>query len=273
MEIDKSNWKLTNVKWEDSKIIWSRWALGDTVKATKTFFELHSVEYPDAPLDRMTIKKVREEISRMPIEICTKLIEEVPEARELVLMARPELESILSETRIKEELPRYIQHDIEVFQKSDAILSDKELLGILSRLEEVLLFWDSDLSKIWEYLLFFDLPSNLYSDANLRYLCHLSANSIRNVFAILEKDSCERMYLRDELGNGEDRYSPDSLYNEEYTLLPGVILPVYRHMKEADPDWLRDKKEKYHVELRQLTADCRSSYNNYRAAVRDTLAQ
>lgn len=273
MEIEKSNWKLTNVNWEVSKVIWSRWALGDTVKATKTFLELHSEDYPSAPLDRTTITKVREEISRMPIEICRKLIREVPETRYLVSMGRPDLQSILSETRTKEELPSYIQHDIDIFQKATTILSDKDLSSILLSIDETMLFRDSDLSKIWEYLLFFDLPSNLYSDANLRYLCHISTNDIRNVFSILEIDSCERMYLSDELGDEEYRYDTDSWYDQEYTLLPGVILPLYRHLKQADPEYLREKKDRYRLDLQQITARCRNSYENYRSAVRDTLFQ
>lgn len=42
-------------------------------------------------------------------------------------------------------------------------------------------------------------------------------------------------------------------------------------LKEADPNLLRKKKEKYQIQLQRLTANCMNSNNNYRSAVRDTL--
>ena len=77
----KPAWALTNVSWETRKVIWLRWAKGDTIQATQRFLELNQGEYADAPIDPKTIKKVREELDNLPDELAKTLIKELPEIK------------------------------------------------------------------------------------------------------------------------------------------------------------------------------------------------
>lgn len=72
-------WRKTRANWEIRKIIWERWALGDTERDTVIFFESNSEKYPNGPLHRHTINKVRKELLNLPVTLLNKLASELPE--------------------------------------------------------------------------------------------------------------------------------------------------------------------------------------------------
>ncbi len=84
MKQAKPSWKKTNVPWEIKKVIWQRWALGDTEKETVQYFDCHRDEYQNAPGHRDTISKVRDELLELPIDLLEQVMNEVPETRQLV---------------------------------------------------------------------------------------------------------------------------------------------------------------------------------------------
>ncbi len=87
---EKPNWAKTNVNWGIRKVIWQRWALGETVKDSLKFFQLHKTEYEDAPWDRNTVAAVRNELASLPFELLHKLLEEIPETRTFLMQQRPD---------------------------------------------------------------------------------------------------------------------------------------------------------------------------------------
>jgi hypothetical protein len=96
MTPSKPSWQKTNVRWEIRKLIWQRWALGDKVPNTLTFFDLHKGEkgYKDVPTDRSTIIKIRGELAHVPLELLHKLLEELPEVKSFLYDQRPDFKQI-----------------------------------------------------------------------------------------------------------------------------------------------------------------------------------
>ena len=90
MRQPKPGWKKTNTPWEIEKVIWLRWALGDTKKETVHYLDGHRDEYPNAPVHRDTIKTVRGEFLALPSELLDKLISDLPEIEHFVKEKRPD---------------------------------------------------------------------------------------------------------------------------------------------------------------------------------------
>ena len=90
MSSEKPSWAKTNVSWDIRKVIWQRWAMGDTVKGTIAFFQLHRDKYENAPLDRNTVATVRNELAGLPFELLHKLLEEMPETKTFLMEQRPD---------------------------------------------------------------------------------------------------------------------------------------------------------------------------------------
>ena len=87
----KPSWALTLVDWEIKKVIWRYWFLGFTLHRTKEIFKDKNSPYPEyAPVSVDTVKKVRQELSRMPVELLDKLIAEEPELEPFVTEKRPD---------------------------------------------------------------------------------------------------------------------------------------------------------------------------------------
>ncbi len=84
MRQGKLSWPKTRVPWEIKVVVWRRWALGDTKAQTVAFFELNIEEYPKAPLHVDTIRKVRDELTVLPIELLDKLLRDMPELGSLI---------------------------------------------------------------------------------------------------------------------------------------------------------------------------------------------
>lgn len=88
MSSEKPSWAKTNVSWDIRKVIWQRWSMGDTVKGTIDFFQLHRDKHPNAPLDRNTTASVRNELVGLPVELLQKLLEEMPEIKTFLMEQR-----------------------------------------------------------------------------------------------------------------------------------------------------------------------------------------
>jgi len=90
MASEKPSWAKTNVGWDIRKVVWQRWAMGDTIAATMTFFDSNMTEYKKAPFDRNTIAAVRNELGDLPIELLHKLLKELPEIETFLMKQRPD---------------------------------------------------------------------------------------------------------------------------------------------------------------------------------------
>lgn len=92
MTSPEPSWKRTNVRWEIRKLIWRRWSLGDTIANTLAFFELRQTDkdLKDAPTDRNTIAKVRDELAHVPLEVLLELVKEMPEIATFLRQQRPD---------------------------------------------------------------------------------------------------------------------------------------------------------------------------------------
>lgn len=121
MKLKKPRWVKTTVPWETKKVIWQRWALGNTERHTVRFFELNLDKYPYAPLHVDTVRKVQEELLELPIECLDKLVEELPELESFIKEKRPDY--------LLERPGKFIPpspHSIELATTALAIATDLE---------------------------------------------------------------------------------------------------------------------------------------------------
>lgn len=108
--------------WDVKVKIWERQALNDNIAATQRHFEHNAGEegYPEYPPDRNTIRKIREELLKLPPELVLKL---PPEVKTFVISKRPEM---------KEKLERLRQ---DSYQQTGRQLTDANYLRVRTQRE------------------------------------------------------------------------------------------------------------------------------------------
>ncbi|MGB6872721.1 MAG: hypothetical protein WBE46_01025 [Dehalococcoidia bacterium] len=79
-----TRWRKSRVPWDTKKVIWQRYARGESLENIRIYLELHQDELRGVPFDRATIKKVIDELREMPNELKDKLISELPEIKSVV---------------------------------------------------------------------------------------------------------------------------------------------------------------------------------------------
>jgi hypothetical protein len=126
----KPEWQKTNVKWEDRLLIWELWAKGYTLSRTVQYLELNVDKYPEAPLDRDTINKVRDEWFQLPQSLRKEAIKEKSVMESLL----HEKESI-GEDRQKEGLNIFIKEQMKVHIE-DLTVASKDLVRNMMLLPE-----------------------------------------------------------------------------------------------------------------------------------------
>ncbi|MCP3682265.1 MAG: hypothetical protein GY861_06195 [bacterium] len=73
------------MSWEGKKLVWSRYARGETVQNTIIYLEsLEEAVYTDRIFDRDSIGKVRKELREMPLSMMKELVKELPEIQGFV---------------------------------------------------------------------------------------------------------------------------------------------------------------------------------------------
>ena len=180
MRREKPTYKLTNTSWEGTKLIWWRWALGDTKSAILRFFDLNrgNKEYEEVPRHRDTIAKVISEFALYPKEHIIEFVKEYPETEQFVIGQRPDLQTYqevpiehseadtnidsVHNTEQQEENNKVdalkLQHDREKFIESETILTEKKLDTLLYRLLGLRFFME-EAAMLEKYLRFFDMES------------------------------------------------------------------------------------------------------------------
>jgi hypothetical protein len=101
-----ASWMKTNTTWEVRKAVWLRWSLGDSADKTLDFLSGNTVQFPDAPVDRGTIAKIRDELLLLPLDLVRLLIKELPDTgiRSFVLEKRPDLCGKLEEEELSQPI-------------------------------------------------------------------------------------------------------------------------------------------------------------------------
>ena len=188
----KPRWQKTNVSWEIRRIIWQRWAQGDTVPQTVNFFELHQGEYRNVPFDRGTIKKVKDELLDIPAELASKLINELPEVKSFLLEQRPDLKVELEQlSEGSEATPKWetdekqsneivdaslhalteldidkLHHARKIFEELDNILNEKDVFEIAYKIEAGNALFNENNDKIQKFLYYANLDATYHYEIN-----------------------------------------------------------------------------------------------------------
>ena len=79
-----TRWRRSRVPWETKKVIWQRYARGESLENIRIYLELHQDELKRVPFDRATIRKVIDELREMPIDLKSQLISELPEIKTVI---------------------------------------------------------------------------------------------------------------------------------------------------------------------------------------------
>ncbi len=74
--------------WETKKLIWKLWESGATISNTLTHFEENPQEHP--VYSRQTIAKVRDELTKLPVNKLDQLLSELPEIKDFIKELRPD---------------------------------------------------------------------------------------------------------------------------------------------------------------------------------------
>ncbi|HEX78481.1 MAG TPA: hypothetical protein G4O03_08790 [Dehalococcoidia bacterium] len=146
----------------------------------------------------------------------------------------------------------YKQHDIEVFEKSDSIMSEKELRALLYRLDAGGRYHDSESLKLAEFLHFFNYESNQYISSKLRDLADKMCNALGEL--------------------GKFMWASDAFFD----IGKGGMNKLYPAFEIIERRGLSEEKyrkqfKEYQDELQKLVETASQAYRDYRVHVRETL--
>jgi hypothetical protein len=203
------------------------------------------------------------------------------------------------ESLTPKQVNRGIEHDIQIFQKSDNIMNERKF-EILVNLLHNARFFESQLNRILQFLDFFHYESNNYVDFQLRHLSyklciHLNALSEFIQKYSVEKDIWENLVEKTEYQSEIDDEWHRKLYilasenhkrvlddnnadaeEQEYLVkqYPPYVQSEYNDLIKKGELKSEDFNSKYNYWIREfetLINDLRIAHSEYRAAVRDML--
>jgi hypothetical protein len=283
MSTKKLNIYKTHVPWRIKKVIWIRYASGETNENIKKYFQLNADKFKDAPKSVDTISKVRHELDVLDGGIVAKLIQEVPNVKEFVLRQRPDLKETIQElvrptvkeivggeglnktdnepiinhkislVAKNEQIPNITKHDERVFMASDAILNELTLMDFLDTLGREHAYRVST-CKIDAFVRFFYLLSN-------KYLSPTLAQSVLSLQSDLTKLF---RFLVNHFFSYPDTQNETDL---RLALRPELLEAIHDGDAEAEK-----KYNKFSKKLEDLIDCVKQTYSNYRKAIRDNLA-
>jgi len=139
------------------------------------------------------------------------------------------------------------QHDIEIFKKSEEIMSETKAIAHMNRLQTP--DW-SIRSKWWPdtnyYLWFFSFEGNRYVNRNLDKLCKKWLDAFYNL-----EDSAATYFFSE---------------GDRYAFMPAGYQHYIHCTDEAQPEYQRAFKE-----LESLSKEAKKAYIKYREAIKQTL--
>lgn len=160
--------------------------------------------------------------------------------------------------RVLQRIP-YRQHDIEIFQKADAIMSEKNLVGLLESLQAGHCYRDSQSSKLDEFLWFFDYESNRYVSKKLYDLAERLCDALHELGRFLWASDAFFDVPRGGPGN-------DQLFK----LYPAYEIIERRGVDETE---YHKQRSEYVDKLEKIVETTRQAYKDYRIHIRETLFQ
>ena len=301
-------WPLTNQPWELKVVVWEKTAIGDRVATIEKWLQLNSIQLDTGeeetfPLDRGTIRTIREELAYVPEYLLVKLPDTVAGYRTEKLgipdhqvtkdpthtsVDKGEL-SVSDESKQDSshstadqayedmfgESPKVApdnmtaqdefairQHDVEIFDKSDAIMDERSLMALLLALEVGRLYsFITHGRALMGLVIFMEYESNKYLSSGL----YGRAESLR-----------QSLFDLDNFLNWPGHFYGTGPLSEEYPSIHSIFSLYPRDAVEKDPrtdlDHEYDQQyEAYTDELDKLIDATRFAYREYRALVRETL--
>lgn len=169
--------------------------------------------------------------------------------------SRNESEGVWDEElkKLLERVP-FRQHDIDIFEKSDAMMNEQGLEGFLWNLEMNEFCMRSQWIKVDKFLQFFNYESNRYVSRTLYELAEKVCDTLDELCKFLD----DKIYPY-RLGDGSD---------VELCLYPDY--EVVGDQKLTRQEW----EEQFHcyvAELKKLVLSARQAYKAYRIAIRQIL--
>jgi hypothetical protein len=223
----KSRWPLTQQTWDVKVKVWERMAHGEKDAAITRWSQLNLPEVEEG-LDRGTISRIREELLLIPEWLVRDLPETVRgyRAGELGLQNSPlEVSSPVSPPA--HNAMAISKHDVEIFEKSDALMSNVDIRGVTDHLEYGQAYKYSHLRTMVTFRDFFTLESNRYVAPELDSgivrlctaltdLCMFLASSAFTIVGDQNDDINFKLDRYHEVLRNREIYSQEA-YDSEYT--------------------------------------------------------
>jgi hypothetical protein len=149
------------------------------------------------------------------------------------------------------------QHDIEIFNKSDAIMSEAKLKNFLWPLDGgPPIYYYSQADYVSQYLDFFSYVGNQYIDTELKTINQTLCDALTELGTFLHHE----FRTPDRITHGDEKYS---------RLIPGEL----SHMHYSGEGDMEDDKRywNYFEQLQTLNNKCKECFNKYRIYISETL--
>jgi len=140
--------------------------------------------------DVRTISRIVNEVNTLTPEI---VITKLPAH---VWKLRNDYEAIKQLAKAKQTTPapeqprRAIEHDVAIFEKSDAIATERKFEWLKNLLKSGC-FYSSQLDEVLQFMRFFGFESNKYVDSRLKYLCYVFCAKLEELCEFIQIYSSE----------------------------------------------------------------------------------
>ena len=181
-------------------------------------------------------------------------------------------------------------HDLEIFEKSDTILKERDFENLFDFLKRNSIL-NSQLTSLLNFLEFFKLESNKYADWHLNALCLELCHSLFKLSEFIQVNSIEKMYLniffekqakkaknkhpypilKNILDNSPMENDDESPIDELYLVLDERS-PQQIMVPEIPDIFNNESYLELQREYDDLIATAEAQYKEYRSAIRQTLS-
>lgn len=258
--------------------------------------------FEDEP-DVRTISRIVNEVNTLTPEIViTKLPAHVWKLRNDYKTIK-QLAEAKQTTSAPEQTRRAIEHDVAIFEKSDAIATERKFEWLKNLLKSGC-FYSSQLDEVLQFIRFFGFESNKYVDFRLKHLCYVFCVKLEELSQFIQIYSSEiewwgRIVKKADTPQFNDEWhrlirkaqeQSELHLNNKVNDIIGLDNQKYLvaffspDMQSAYDDLIRNGElgsddihnlESQYIEwnrnFNKLIDDTWTAYSEYRAAVRDTL--
>lgn len=266
--------------------------------------------FEDEP-DVRTISRIVKEIDTLSPEIVVsklpahvwKLRYDYENIRQLAGVSN---ETSQSKTDVKqtgitpEQTKRATEHDVRVFEKSDAIMNERKFERLNNLLKSGC-FYSSQLDEVLLFQRFFSQESNKYVDFRLKHLCYISCAKLEELSEFIQLYSSEKEWWhriihkqdsfefndewhrlireveeKSEMARSNQNGNDDIGYDQLYlvTAYTPAMQSTYDDLiksGELESHNLESQYVEWKRKFDKLIDDTQTMYSEYRAAIRDIL--